>query len=110
MTLALFLLAVLLIISSSMILYLYGHGRLTIVMRDRRMITIKGDVWSYFAHCASFCFVLAVAVVKAPIMHDLSAAYKGSLDGAVLAAGKFCNVCPCSCALKSHFFLIHLKH
>lgn len=74
-----------------MILYLYGHGRLTIVMRDRRMITIKGDVWSYFAHCASFCFVLAVAVVKAPIMHDLSATYKGSLDGAVLAAGKFYN-------------------
>ncbi|XP_063704575.1 protein tincar [Culicoides brevitarsis] len=85
-TIALFLLAVLLIISSSMILYLYGHGRLTVVMRDRRMITIKGDVWSYFAHCASFCFVLAVAVVKAPIMHDLSATYKGSLDGAVLAA------------------------
>lgn len=87
-TLALFLLAVILIIASSMILYLYGHGRLTVVMRDRRMITIKGDVWSYFAHCASLCFVLALAVVKAPIMHDLSATYKGSLDGAVLAAGE----------------------
>lgn len=89
-TLALFLLAVMLIIASSMILYLYGHNRLAGVIRDRRLITMKGgDGWSYFAHCASFCFVLALAVVKAPIMHDLSATYRGCLDGAVLAAGNF---------------------
>lgn len=59
-------------------------------MRDRRMISTKtGDAWAYFAHCASLCFILALAVVKAPLMHDFSAVYKGSLDGAVLAAGKF---------------------
>lgn len=88
-TLALYLLGVVLIIVSSMILYLYGHGRLAAVMRDRKLIMIKeADVWSYFAHCASFCFVLALAVVKAPMMHDLSATYRGSFDGAVLAAGK----------------------
>lgn len=58
-------------------------------MRDRRMISTKtGDAWAYFAHCASLCFILALAVVKAPLMHDFSAVYKGSLDGAVLAAGK----------------------
>lgn len=52
------------------------------------MISTKsGDTWAYFAHCASLCFVLAVAVVKAPLMHDFSAIYRGSLDGAVLAAG-----------------------
>uniref|UniRef100_A0A182T1A3 Uncharacterized protein n=1 Tax=Anopheles maculatus TaxID=74869 RepID=A0A182T1A3_9DIPT len=52
------------------------------------MITAKhsADVWAYFAHCSSLCFVLALAVVKAPLMHDLSATYRGSLDGAVLAA------------------------
>lgn len=78
-----------LIISSSLILYLYGHGRLSSRVRDRLMISTKsGDNWAYFAHCASLCFILALAVVKAPLMHDFSAIYKGSLDGAVLLAGK----------------------
>lgn len=72
-----------------MILYLYGHGRLSSRVRDRRMISTKsGDTWAYFAHCASLCFILALAVVKAPLMHDFSAIYRGSLDGAVLASGK----------------------
>lgn len=76
-----------------MILYLYGHGRLSSRMRDRRMISTKaGDTWAYFAHCASLCFILALAVVKAPLMHDFSAIYRGSLDGAVLAAGKCHNL------------------
>lgn len=53
------------------------------------MISTKtGDAWAYFAHCASLCFILALAVVKAPLMHDFSVVYRGSLDGAVLAAGK----------------------
>lgn len=79
-----------LVISSSLILYLYGHGRLSSRVRDRRLISTKsGDNWAYFAHCASLCFILALAVVKAPLMHDFSAIYKGSLDGAVLFAGEF---------------------
>ncbi|XP_055640852.1 protein tincar [Toxorhynchites rutilus septentrionalis] len=87
-TIALTMLAVILTIASSMVLYLYGHGKLTVKIRDRRMITAKQstDVWAYFAHCSSLCFVLALAVVKAPLLHDLSATYRGSLDGAVLAA------------------------
>lgn len=89
-TISLFLLSTVLIISSSLIVYLYGHGRLSARIRDRRIISTKsGDSWAYFAHCASLCFVLALAVVKAPLMHDLSATYRGSLDGAVLVAGKF---------------------
>uniref|UniRef100_A0AAG5CZ11 Protein tincar n=1 Tax=Anopheles atroparvus TaxID=41427 RepID=A0AAG5CZ11_ANOAO len=87
-TVALTILALVLTIASSMVLYLYGHGKLAARVRDRRMITAKqsADVWAYFAHCSSLCFVLALAVVKAPLMHDLSATYRGSLDGAVLAA------------------------
>ncbi|KAL9698261.1 hypothetical protein quinque_001702 [Culex quinquefasciatus] len=87
-TIALTILAVILTIASSMVLYLYGHGKLAVRIRDRRMITAKQntDVWAYFAHCSSLCFVLALAVVKAPLLHDLSATYRGSLDGAVLAA------------------------
>ncbi|XP_035896349.1 protein tincar [Anopheles stephensi] len=87
-TIALTMLALILTIASSMVLYLYGHGKLAARVRDRRMITAKqsADVWAYFAHCSSLCFVLALAVVKAPLMHDLSATYRGSLDGAVLAA------------------------
>ena len=89
-TISLAVFSMVLILSSAMVLYLYGHGRLSAKIRDRKMITLKQntDVWSYFAHCASLCFVLALAVVKAPLMHDLSAAYRGSLDGAVLAAGE----------------------
>ncbi|XP_055549066.1 protein tincar [Wyeomyia smithii] len=87
-TIALTILSVILTIASSMVLYLYGHGKLAMKIRDRRLITDKQstDVWAYFAHCSSLCFVLALAVVKAPLLHDLSAAYRGSLDGAVLAA------------------------
>lgn len=43
-TLALTLLAYVLIISSSMILYLYGHSRLSAKIRDCQMITLKGTV------------------------------------------------------------------
>lgn len=89
-TILLYFLSILLIIASSLILYLYGHGRLSSRMRDRRLISTKsGDAWAYFAHCASLCFILALAVVKAPLMYDLSAIYRTSLDEAVLLAGKF---------------------
>ncbi|XP_053969445.1 protein tincar [Anastrepha ludens] len=79
-TLALFLLSSALMISSSMIMYLYGHGRLAAKMRDRSLITMKSsETWIYFAHCASLCYVLACAVVKAPLLNDLSATYKNNL-------------------------------
>lgn len=88
-TISLYLLSTVLILSSSLILYLYGHGRLSARIRDRRIISTKsGDNWAYFAHCSSLCFILALAVVKAPLLHDLSSTYRGSLDGAVLVAGE----------------------
>lgn len=94
-TLALTLLAYVLIISSSMILYLYGHSRLSAKIRDCQMITMKdGDIWSYFSHCASLCFILALSVVKAPIIHDLSVTYRISLDGTIFAAGEWCLLPP----------------
>lgn len=88
-TVSLFILSTILIMSSSLVLYLYGHGKLATKMRERKVISTKsGDTWSYFAHCASLCYVLALSVAKAPILHDLSATYKGSLDRAVLVSGK----------------------
>jgi hypothetical protein len=88
-TLALTLLAYVLIIASSMILYLYGHSRLSAKIRDCQMITLKdGDIWSYFSHCASLCFILALSVVKAPIIHDLSVTYRISLDGTIFIASE----------------------
>ncbi|XP_055853102.1 protein tincar [Episyrphus balteatus] len=79
-TLSLFILATILVLSSSMIMYLYGHGRLAAKMRDRSLITMKtSETWIYFAHCASLCFVLALAVVKAPLLNDLSATYRNNL-------------------------------
>ncbi|CAD6996182.1 unnamed protein product [Ceratitis capitata] len=79
-TLALFLLASVLMIASSMIMYLYGHGRLAAKMRDRSLITMKSsETWIYFAHCASLCYVLALAVVKAPLLNDLSVTYRSNL-------------------------------
>jgi hypothetical protein len=89
-TLALTLLAYVLIIASSMILYLYGHSRLSAKIRDCQMITLKdGDLWSYFSHCASLCFILGISVVKAPIIHDLSVVYRISLDKTVFSASEY---------------------
>lgn len=92
-TLALTLLAYVLIIASSMILYLYGHSRLSSKIRDCQMITLKdGDLWSYFSHCASLCFILGISVVKAPIIHDLSVVYRISLDKTIFTTSKCLNL------------------
>lgn len=89
-TLALYLLSTALVVASSMVMYLYGHGRLATRMRDRSIITLKSNqTWIYFAHCASLCFVLALAVVKAPLLNDLSATYKNNLHCPTFLAGKF---------------------
>lgn len=88
-TLALFLLSAILMLSSSMIMYLYGHGRLAAKMRDRSIITLKSSQsWIYFAHCASLCYVLALSVVKAPLLNDLSATYRHNLHCPTFMAGK----------------------
>lgn len=48
--------------------------------------------------------MLALAVVKAPIMHDLSATYSGSLDAAVLASGKLSDQLDDNIKLNQKFF------
>lgn len=65
----------------------------------------NGDTWQYFAHCASLCLILALAVVKAPIIHDLCATYRGSLNGAVLASGK-CRMFSYRTGVKTIQFLV----
>ena len=88
-TLALFLLSVLLILSSSMVMYLYGHGRLSAKVRERSIISFKSnESWIYFAHCASLCYILSLAVVKAPLLNDLSAAYRSNFHCPTFMAGK----------------------
>lgn len=88
-TICLLLLSVLLILGSSHILYMYGHGKLSLKMRERKVISVKSSqAWIYFSHCSSLCFVLALAVVKAPLLHDLTMTYRENLSGTLFASGK----------------------
>lgn len=93
-TLALYLLSSLLVLTSSMVMYLYGHGRLASKMRDRALISLKSnDTWIYFAHCASLCFVLALSVAKAPLLNDLSATYRNNLHCPTFLSGELSFHC-----------------
>lgn len=90
-TLALFVLSNVLVLASSLVLYLYGYGRFQSFLnseRDRHIIVRKRTQswgWGYFTHCAALCVLLAIAVCNAPLLHDYTVVYRGSLDGAVLA-------------------------
>ncbi|KAI5740846.1 hypothetical protein M8J76_007861 [Diaphorina citri] len=90
-TLALFLMTVLLVLSSSLVLYLYGYGRLTAFLnreRARRVIKLRSHSaqgYGYFTHCAALCCLLAISVCQAPLLYDLILVYRASLDGAILA-------------------------
>lgn len=56
--------------------------------RERRVVVLKegrGGGWGYFTHCAALCVLLALAVCHAPLLHDYTVVYRGSLDGAILA-------------------------
>ncbi|KAG8271782.1 hypothetical protein J6590_055405 [Homalodisca vitripennis] len=102
-TLALFIFSSLLVIKSSLVLYLYGYGRLNAFVnreRARRVISLHesetGRGWSYFTHCAALCVLLAMAVCEAPLLYDSTVVYRGSLSPAVLA---------CVVAAVVHLFL-----
>ncbi|XP_065155259.1 protein tincar-like isoform X2 [Atheta coriaria] len=90
-TLALYILSLLLILASSLVLYLYGHTRFTSFLnqeRERRVIVLKEgghSKWSYFTHCAALCVLVSVGLCNAPLLHDYTMVYRGSLDGAILA-------------------------
>ncbi|XP_046689315.1 protein tincar isoform X3 [Homalodisca vitripennis] len=107
-TLALFIFSSLLVIKSSLVLYLYGYGRVVMYRlnafvnreRARRVISLHesetGRGWSYFTHCAALCVLLAMAVCEAPLLYDSTVVYRGSLSPAVLA---------CVVAAVVHLFL-----
>jgi hypothetical protein len=89
-TLALFVLSSILVLASSLVLYLYGYGRFNSFLRterERRVVLggAGGPSWGYFTHCAALCVLLALAVCNAPLLYDYTMVYRGSLDGAILA-------------------------
>lgn len=90
-TLALYILSCLLVLASSLVLHLYGHTRFTAFLnheRERKVIALKDmgqSKWSYFTHCAALCVLLSVGVCNAPLLHDYTIVYRGSLDGVILA-------------------------
>ncbi|KAK6639249.1 hypothetical protein RUM43_007520 [Polyplax serrata] len=90
-TLGLFLLSSVLVLSTSLVLYLYGYGRFNAFLnaeRERKVIVFrenKSSGWGYFTHCAALSVLIALAVCHAPLLHDYTVVYRGSLDGSVLA-------------------------
>ncbi|XP_068897552.1 protein tincar isoform X2 [Tenebrio molitor] len=90
-TLALYMMSTLLILSSSLVLYLYGHTRFNAFLnqeRERKVIMLKegtSNKWSYFTHCAALCVLVSVGICNAPLLHDYTVLYKGSLDDTTLA-------------------------
>ncbi|XP_063223104.1 protein tincar [Bacillus rossius redtenbacheri] len=90
-SLALYVLSSVLVLASSLVLYLYGYGRLTAFLnqeRERRVIVLRErrrGGWGYFTHCAALCVLLAIALCNAPLLYDYTVVYRASLDGAVLA-------------------------
>ncbi|XP_017778054.1 PREDICTED: protein tincar-like isoform X2 [Nicrophorus vespilloides] len=90
-TLALYILSLLLIFSSSLVLYLYGHTRFLSFVnqeRERKVIMLREGAHSrmgYFTHCAALCVLISVCLCNGPLFHDYTIVYKGSLDGAILA-------------------------
>lgn len=74
------------------IFFLFFRSRLIAFLnqeRERKVITLKdssgGSKWSYFTHCAALCVLVAVGVCNAPLLHDYTVVYRGSLDDTILA-------------------------
>ncbi|XP_030768318.1 protein tincar isoform X3 [Sitophilus oryzae] len=89
-TFALFMLSTLLVLASSVVMYFYGHTRFTSFLnrqRDKKLITLKtssGNAWTYFTHCAAFCVLISIGICNAPLIHDHTVVYRGSLDDVTL--------------------------
>ncbi|KAJ8664445.1 hypothetical protein QAD02_006107 [Eretmocerus hayati] len=98
-TLGLFALSTLLVLCSSMVMYLYAYGRYASFLRherERRVILSKdarvseeSASWTYMTHPAALCVWLAIGICSAPLVYDYTVVYRGSLDGAVLACIAF---------------------
>lgn len=46
--------------------------------------------WECFTHCAALCVLACACVAEAPLVHDWTVLYRGSLDTAVLV-----TLCAC---------------
>ncbi|KAK3921981.1 Protein tincar, partial [Frankliniella fusca] len=100
-TLGLLGLGTLLVLASSLVLYLYGYGRLHAFLQTeaaKRVIRVRprSHGWVCFTHCAALCVLACSCVVQAPLVHDWLLLYRGSLDTAVLGA-----LCACGLLLLS---------
>lgn len=99
-TLALYLLSILLVLSSSLVLYLYGHTRFnSFLNRQRQRVAIElkdthNSTWTTFTHCAALCVLLSVCLCTGPLLYDYTVVYKGSLDAVVLLCiiGGICHL------------------
>ncbi|XP_037093713.1 protein tincar-like [Pollicipes pollicipes] len=83
--------ASLLVLLSGTTVFLYGFQKLAAFVATHRrqlpeMAEARCRLWGYFAHSAALCLLLAVGVADGPLLYDLSAVYRGSLDPASLAA------------------------
>lgn len=86
---SLFLITVLLNLTSSMIMYLHGYVRLSAKIRERSVISLKSNnIWIYLAHLLSCGYILLLAIVKAPILNDFSTIYHQRTDRLVFISGK----------------------
>ncbi|XP_014289196.1 protein tincar [Halyomorpha halys] len=86
-TLALLILTSCLVLSSSLVLYLYGYGRYSAFLSHEKackVISVEGREWGYLTHCAALCVLLAITVVEGPLLVDLAVIYKSTLDSLVL--------------------------
>ncbi|KAG5889821.1 hypothetical protein JTB14_023147 [Gonioctena quinquepunctata] len=90
-TFAMYMLSTLLVLASSIVLYFYGHTRFNAFLnlqRESKIITLKeegnSNLWSYFTHCAALCVLLSIGICNAPLIHDYTVVYRGSLDDITL--------------------------
>ncbi|XP_023017809.1 transmembrane protein tincar isoform X2 [Leptinotarsa decemlineata] len=90
-TFAMYVLSTLLVLASSIVMYFYGHTRFNAFLnlqRESKIITLKeegnSNLWSYFTHCAALCVLLSIGICNAPLIHDYTVVYRGSLDDITL--------------------------
>ncbi|CAH0554998.1 unnamed protein product [Brassicogethes aeneus] len=89
-TFGMYMLSTLLVLSSSIVLYFYGHTRFHAFLdqeRERKIISLKGEGgnrWGYFTHCAALCVLISIGICNAPLLHDYTVVYRGSLDDITL--------------------------
>lgn len=74
--------------SNKKFFFLFRFNAFLNTERERKVVVLRegrNSGWGYFTHCAALCVLLALAVCHAPLLHDYTVVYRGSLDGAILA-------------------------